>query len=156
MRKIDELLHEYGENHRGPVDRLLHWLCLPVIGWAIVALLWSIPFPWSIGRGIVPLNWAVIGVVAVQIYWFRLSRRLGSGLMLFNLALLWLTATFEAGLPLPLRQAGLAAFATAWAARILGLLIERKRPSLPMHADFVLVGPIWLASIVYRRLGLPG
>lgn len=155
MPKIEQLLKAYDDNHRSPVDRLLHWVCVPVSVWAIVALLWSIPFPWPIGRGIVPLNWAVIGVAAVQIHYIRLSRRLGSGLMLFNLALLWLTATVAVRAPLPLWKAGLAALAAAWAAYFLGTLAEGKRPSLSAYPQFVLIGPIWLASILYRKLSLP-
>ena len=153
MRNIDRLLHDYGKDHPSPADRLLHWVCVPVIAWAIVALLWSIPFPWRIGRGIVPLNWAVLGVLAVQVYYFRLSRRLGSGLMLFNLALLWLTASVEARSAVPLWQAGATAFAAGWAGYLLGCRLGNKRVTLALAMQFVLVSPMWLVSLIFARLG---
>jgi uncharacterized membrane protein YGL010W len=31
MRQIDKLLDEYGESHRNPVNKLIHWICVPPI-----------------------------------------------------------------------------------------------------------------------------
>ena len=92
MQTIESLLDEYGESHVNRANKIIHWICVPVIVWTVVALLWSIPFPLDIGSGIVPLNWAVVALILAQIYYFRLSRRLGMGLMLYNLLMLWLTA----------------------------------------------------------------
>jgi uncharacterized membrane protein YGL010W len=155
MRKIDTLLDEYGESHLNPVNKLVHWICVPLIVWAVVALLWSIPFPWTIGSGIVPLNWAVLALVLAQIYYFRLSRRLGSGLMLYNLAMLWVTAVVELHSPWPLWQVALAVFVLAWIGQFVGHVIEGKRPSFFKDLQFLLIGPAWLMSFLYRTLGLP-
>ena len=67
MRKIDQLLAEYGESHENRLNKVIHWICVPVIVWTVVALIWSIPFPWNVGSGIVPVNWAVITLVLAQI-----------------------------------------------------------------------------------------
>ena len=75
MRTVDTLLAEYGDSHRNRSNKIIHWICVPVIVWTVVALLWSIPFPLEIGSGIVPLNWAVIALLLAQVYYFRLSRR---------------------------------------------------------------------------------
>ena len=155
MRTIDELLEEYGESHRNPVNKLIHWICVPAIVWAVVALLWAIPFPWEIGRGIVPLNWAVVGILAAQIYYFRLSRRLGSGLMLYNLAMLWLTAAVDSNAPLPLWRIALGVFVAVWIGQFIGHLVEGKRPSFFKDLQFLLIGPAWILTYVYRRSGLP-
>jgi uncharacterized membrane protein YGL010W len=155
MRPIDTLLDEYGESHLNPVNKLVHWICVPVIVWAVVALLWSIPVPWTIGSGIVPLNWAVLALVLAQIYYFRLSRRLGSGLMLYNLAMLWVTAVVELYSPWPLWQVALAVFVLAWIGQFVGHVFEGKRPSFFKDLQFLLIGPAWLMSFLYRTLGLP-
>ena len=64
MRKIDQLLNEYGESHRNETNKLIHWICVPLIFMSIVGLVWSIPHgflsgnlaqPWNIW-----LNWATI------------------------------------------------------------------------------------------------
>ena len=153
MRPIDALLDEYGESHLNPVNKAIHWVCVPVIVWTVVALIWSIPFPWRIGQGIVPLNWAVIALIAAQIYYFRLSRRLGLGLMLYNLAMLWLTAAVEANSPWPLWQVALVVFVLAWIGQFIGHLVEGKRPSFFKDVQFLLIGPAWLLAFLYRTAG---
>jgi len=154
VRKINVLLDEYGASHVNAVNKAIHWICVPPIVWSVVALLWSIPFPWEIGQGIVPLNWAVIALIAVQIYYLRLSRRLGMGLMLYNLAMLWLTAGVEDHSPWPLWQVALVVFVLAWIGQFVGHVFEGKRPSFFRDLQFLLIGPAWLLSFVYRRLNL--
>jgi uncharacterized membrane protein YGL010W len=154
VTQLGALLDEYAESHHNPVNKAIHWVCVPVIVWSVVALLWSAPFPWKIGSGIVPLNWAVIALLPVQVYYFRLSRRLGSGLMLFNLLMLWLTAWVEASAPWPLWQVSLTVFGMAWAGQFIGHAVEGRRPSFFKDLQFLLIGPAWLVSFLYRRLGL--
>jgi uncharacterized membrane protein YGL010W len=153
MRKIDQLLNEYGESHENRLNKLIHWICVPVIVWTVVALIWSIPFPWKIGSGIVPVNWAVIALVLTQVYYFSLSRRLGMGLLLYNLAMLWLTAVIEQASPWPLWQVALAVFVLAWIGQFIGHIFEGKRPSFFKDVQFLLIGPAWLMSFVYRKIG---
>jgi len=153
-RPLDRLLDEYGDSHRNRVNKVIHWICVPPIVWAVVALLWSIPFPWKIGAGIVPLNWAVLALIAAQVYYFRLSRRLGSGLMLYNLAMLWLTAAVAARSPWPLWQVAATVFVAAWIGQFVGHVFEGKKPSFFKDLQFLLIGPAWLISYVYRKVGL--
>jgi uncharacterized membrane protein YGL010W len=126
---------------------------VPVIVWTVVALIWSIPFPWKIGSGIVPVNWAVIALVLAQVYYFSLSRRLGMGLLLYNLAMLWLTAVIEQASPWPLWQVALAVFVLAWIGQFIGHVFEGKRPSFFKDVQFLLIGPAWLMSFVYKKIG---
>jgi uncharacterized membrane protein YGL010W len=154
MSQLESLLDEYGESHRNRVNKALHWVCVPLIVWAVIALLWSLPFPWKIGSGIVPLNWAVTALLAAQVYYFALSRRLGSGLMLCNLLLLWLTAVLEDLSPWPLWQVALPVFVLAWIGQFIGHMAEGKRPSFFKDLQFLLIGPAWLLAFLYRRFGL--
>ena len=43
MRKIDSLLTEYGSSHKNMTNKLIHWICVPLIFFSIVGMLWSIP-----------------------------------------------------------------------------------------------------------------
>lgn len=45
MRSIHDWFAAYGESHRDPTNKALHWVCIPVIFVSIVGLLWSIPSP---------------------------------------------------------------------------------------------------------------
>jgi uncharacterized membrane protein YGL010W len=155
MRPIDTLLDEYGESHENRINKVIHWICVPVIVWAVVALLWAIPFPVEIGSGIVPVNWSVMALILVQIYYFRLSRRLGLGLMLYNLIMLWIASMVEAASPWPLWQVAVALFILAWIGQFIGHLFEGKRPSFFKDLQFLLIGPAWLMAFIYRKLDYP-
>lgn len=154
MTAIDMLLQEYGESHMNRLNKIIHWICVPVIVWTVVALLWSIPFPFDVGSGIVPLNWAVIALLLAQIYYFRLSRRLGMGLLLYNLVMLWLAAAIENASPWPLWQVAAVVFVLAWIGQFIGHVFEGKRPSFFKDLQFLLIGPAWLMSFVYKKAGL--
>jgi uncharacterized membrane protein YGL010W len=154
MQSIDELLDEYGESHVNRINKLIHWICVPVIVWTVVALLWSLPFPAALQTDLVPVNWATVALVLAQIYYFRMSLRLGTGVLLFNLLMLWLTVIIEAASPWPLWLLALVVFVLAWIGQFIGHAIEGQRPSFFKDLQFLLIGPAWLMSFLYRQLGL--
>lgn len=154
MPKLQQLLDEYGSSHVNRTNKLIHWLCVPPIVWSVVAMLWSLPFPAALQSEIVPINWATIAVVLAQIYYYRLSIRLGTGILLFNMFLLWLTVMVEAATPWPLWQVAVAVFVVAWIGQFIGHIFEGKRPSFFKDLQFLLIGPAWLMSFVYKQLGL--
>jgi uncharacterized membrane protein YGL010W len=40
MRKLDVLLDQYGETHQNPVNKAIHWVCVPLIMWSALAAMW--------------------------------------------------------------------------------------------------------------------
>ena len=154
MQTLDQLLDEYGDSHRNPVNKRLHWISVPVIVWTVVALLWTLPFPTAWQPEGIPLNWALIVLVLAQIYYFRLSVALGFGLLLFNVFLLWLTSIVDSASAWPLWAIAVTLFIMAWIGQFIGHAVEGKRPSFFKDLQFLLIGPAWLMSYLYRRLGL--
>lgn len=152
MQTIQTLLDEYGESHRNPFNKLIHWIAVPVIVWTVVALLWSIPFPLDVQA--VPLNWATIGLLLAQIYWFRLSVSLGLGLLLFNVIMIQITVIVAQSVAYPLWLVALVIFVIAWILQFIGHAIEGKRPSFFKDLQFLLIGPAWLMAFIYRFLDL--
>jgi uncharacterized membrane protein YGL010W len=57
-------------------------------------------------------------------------------------------------LPWPLWATCLTIFVVAWIGQFIGHSIEGTRPSFFKDVQFLLIGPIWLMSHLYRRLGL--
>jgi uncharacterized membrane protein YGL010W len=152
MQSVTSLLSEYGESHQNPWNKLIHWICVPVIVWTVVALLWSIPFPGDMRLAGLPVNWAMITLVLAQVYYFALSIKLGIGLLLYNALMLWLTAQIEAMSPWPLWQLALGVFVLAWIGQFIGHAIEGKKPSFFKDVQFLLIGPAWLMAFIYRAL----
>lgn len=154
MRRIDELLIEYGQSHQNRVNKLVHWICVPAIVWSVVALVWSIPFPGDAHLAWLPINWAVILVALALVYWFRLSVPLGLGLLLVFGLLLGFTQQLEQNVQWPLWQVALAVFIVAWIGQFIGHAVEGKRPSFFKDLQFLLIGPAWLLAHAYRSVGL--
>jgi uncharacterized membrane protein YGL010W len=153
MRTVNQWLVEYGESHRNPRNKALHWVCVPVIVWSIIGLLWSLPAPPAL-RALHPeVNWAVIWVVLALAYYAVLSIRLALGAAITFLAMLWsIDMTDRSGWSLWGISIGL--FALAWVGQFIGHAIEGKRPSFFKDLQFLLIGPLWLLADAYRRLGI--
>jgi len=153
MRTADDWFREYGESHQHPYNELLHWLCVPVIVFSVIGLLWSLPVPASV-RSLSPLlNWGVLVVVAGLTYYALVSPRLALGMLPVLLVALWLLRQLEA-LETPVWLVCAVLFVVAWIGQFIGHAIEGRKPSFFKDVQFLLIGPLWLLGFVYRRLGL--
>jgi uncharacterized membrane protein YGL010W len=146
ISKLTSLLNEYGESHQHPTNKLVHWICVPLIFWSIAGLLYAIPFhafnDW--------INVASIALMAVLIYYVRLSLKLAIGMLVFA-AICILSWRFLAIMELPIIAIALSVFAGAWIGQFWGHKIEGKKPSFLKDIQFLLIGPAWLMSQIIRR-----
>lgn len=139
MRRVDALFERYGESHRDPANKAIHWICVPLITWSLLAALWAAT----------PLAAGAL-IVAALAFYVWMSPALAAGMLL-------VTVLMIASLPLLgawLLPAAAAVFVGAWIGQFIGHHIEGRRPSFLEDLKFLLVGPAWLLAFVYRRLGL--
>jgi uncharacterized membrane protein YGL010W len=154
MRTAAQWLDDYGDSHRNHANKALHWICVPVIAWCVLGLLWSLPFPVGI-RGPHPAaNWGSIAVLAALIYYALLSIPLALGAAPLLIAFLWSIDWLDRSSALPLWSICLFAFVIAWIGQFIGHAIEGKRPSFFKDVQFLMIGPLWLLADVYRRFGI--
>jgi uncharacterized membrane protein YGL010W len=139
-RSIDALLAEYAESHQHPTNELIHFVCVPVIVFTLLGILWSIN----------PLL-ALIASEAAVWYYFRLSRAFALGMFLMSALMLGILLTMPPFTVLPL---SLALFVVAWIGQFIGHKIEGKKPSFLDDLRFLLIGPLFVLSFLYRRLKL--
>jgi uncharacterized membrane protein YGL010W len=100
------------------------------------------------------VNWATVALGLAMIYYIYLSPRLSVGIVLFLIPLLWITAKIEQAAPWPLWLIAVVLFVLAWIGQFIGHVIEGKRPSFFKDVQFLLIGPAWLMSWLYKRLGI--
>ena len=43
MRSAQTWFDEYGESHRNPTNKTIHWICVPLIYWSVYAALTALP-----------------------------------------------------------------------------------------------------------------
>lgn len=153
MRTVHDWLDHYGTSHRHPTNKLLHWICVPVIVLCVLGFFWTIPVPAAFAAVSPWLNWATLVIAAGLVYYAALSPRLALGMLPVMLVLVFALVRLDA-LAAPLWLVCLVAFVIAWIGQFVGHAIEGKRPSFFEDVQFLMIGPLWLLSFVYRRLGL--
>ena len=154
MRTLNQWLNEYGESHTNETNKLIHWICVPAIFFSITGLLYSIKLPWFITENF-QLNVAVIVLLLTAVYYFSLSISIGTGMLLFGILCLALCYAIEVFLPMPLWLFCIIFFVAAWIGQFYGHKVEGKKPSFFRDLQFLLIGPAWLMSFVYKKLGIP-
>ncbi len=137
-RKVDQLLAHYGESHRNPRNEVIHFVAIPLIMLSLLGLL-SALHPWV----------AYAFVAASMVYYARLSA-------VFLLAMAVLSAV---GLLLVhamgdrVLAISAAIFVAAWIAQFVGHKIEGKKPSFFEDLQYLWIGPLFVLSHLFSRLG---
>lgn len=158
-KEVDVLFDQYAESHQNPSNELIHWICVPLILFSIIGLVWSIPFPHLAFLGKMDgfLNWASFLIAFAGYYYYRLSPVLLylMILVLFVMALLivQLEKWAAAGGP-AIWLVCAVIFVVAWIGQFIGHKIEGKKPSFLQDVKFLLIGPIWLLHFLCIKIGL--
>ena len=151
MRSIKDLLNEYGESHRNHTNEMIHWICVPVIFFSVVGFLYSVKLPLSILH--FHINAALLALFLLTLYYMRLSNTLWVGMFLFGGVCLYACHLIStAGYSLWL--VCIILFVAAWIGQFYGHKVEGKKPSFLKDLQFLLIGPAWLMSFIYTKLGV--
>ena len=154
MTEAEGWLSRYEASHSNLTHPVIYWASLPMVVLGTVGALWILPVPAEFHK-ISPLfNWGSAFLMAAAVYYFIISVSLAIGMLPFVLGVaafqIWLAQSDYS----PLRvSTGLLA------AGIIGLWLgHRNQSSLrPLIADLqlMMIGPAWLLSVLYRRVGIP-
>lgn len=154
MRSIQNWLSEYGVSHQNKTNKLIHWICVPAIFFSIYGLIYSIPFKFVNEDTSHYLNYASIIMVLVLAFYLRLSIKLGIGMLLYMGLVVWGTATLDESMNMDFWLFSLIVFVVAWIGQFIGHHIEGKKPSFFKDLQFLLIGPAWVISFLYKKLGI--
>ncbi|HEU4858048.1 MAG TPA: Mpo1-like protein [Rhodanobacteraceae bacterium] len=152
MRDIHQWFGSYAADHRNPTNRAIHWVCVPVIMWCVIAALWTVPpgMPWF-----KPGLWAVLAMFATFLFYHRLSRNLAYAMAIAFIvagAITW--ALYGTLGPRTLLILAIVLFVLAWIGQFVGHAIEGRRPAFLTNVVQLLIGPAWLMGKLMRRLGV--
>ncbi|HXX85159.1 MAG TPA: Mpo1-like protein [Casimicrobiaceae bacterium] len=139
MSRAEALFERYGEYHRNPTNKAIHWACVPLIVWSLLGMLWAAS-PFAVYAAI---------LLAMAFYvWLPLSIAVGMLLMLVVMAYL-LTLLGPQVLVV-----SVGVFVVAWIGQFIGHAVEGRRPAFFEDIRSLLVGPAWVLAEMYRRLGI--
>ncbi len=139
MRTVDHVFARYAESHRHPVNKIIHWICVPLITWSAIALFWA----WSPVAAYALIAFALI-------FYFRLSPAIAVGMLGMAALLVYPMALLGSQIV----TTAIGVFVLAWIGQFVGHRIEGRKPSFFEDVKFLLVGPAWLLSLFYRRMGI--
>ncbi|MCB9091836.1 MAG: DUF962 domain-containing protein [Halobacteriovoraceae bacterium] len=152
MKSIEQWFSEYGESHRHKTNVYIHKVCVPLIMFSILGMLWTAPrmeafvSPW--------INWATLFAGACMIFYLTLGVK-PTIVMLFEVSLMCFVAHSIYENTSILFSLCLSIFIVAWIFQFIGHKIEGKKPSFFKDLQFLLVGPLWVSKEIFFRDMLP-
>lgn len=152
-RPVERWFSNYSNDHRDATNQWIHVICVPLILWSVVALLWVIPVPAVLGRD---GAWAGLAMAAAAIFYYRLSRPLGLVMAIKLVALGFITHLLFGALGATnLLWLAIGVFVIAWIGQFIGHRYEGKKPSFFTDLVYLLIGPAWVMGKLMRRLRIP-
>ena len=131
---LSEYLSEYSDSHQNQKNKMIHFICVPVIAICTLTLLYAIH----------PIVFYFF-FIGSFIFYMKLSLPLAlitSGSLLLG-AIVMISSHSRVGIALTL-------FVLAWLGQFWGHQIEGKKPSFLKDLLFLLIGPLWIANYAYE------
>ena len=140
-RPIDALLHHYGLSHVHPTNEVIHMVAIPAIMLSLIGLMFALH----------PAL-ALVLFAASMVYYARLSWRFTGCMLLVSSVMLAVIDALDArGVLVPV---SVLVFVVAWIFQLIGHRIEGKKPSFFEDVQYLWVGPLFVPSKVFLRLGV--
>ncbi len=158
-RPVDVLFDKYAESHQNHTNEVIHWICVPLIVFSLLGLVWQIPFPQFefLGQFRTFLNWASF-LLAFSIYYYYTLSPILSWLMIAVVGVMsYVIVQIEFQFGLGSSTSYLiyvSIFVLAWIGQFIGHKIEGMKPSFLDDVKFLLIGPIWLLHFICKKVGL--
>ena len=147
-------LDEYAVSHQNPINKTIHWICIPLIYFTVMGFLWSVPLPFF-HLGPVEGNLAIIVIGLVFAYYAMLSITLSLGMLLYSTLCGYVCFRIDQSETLPaLWIISLIVFVLAWIGQFYGHSVEGKKPSFLKDIQFLMIGPAWLMSFIFKKIGI--
>ena len=139
QRKIDTLLAHYGSSHQNATNELIHFFAIPLIMLSIVGLMYAL-HPWV----------AYAFMAASMVYYARLSITFLVAMVVWAALLFWLIILMGDRV----WQTSLLIFIGAWIAQFIGHHLEGKKPSFFEDIQYLWVGPLFVLSKPFEKVGI--
>ena len=152
-RNIHQWISDYGISHQNSTNKKIHWICVPVIMFTLLGLLSLIKIEISNFK----INLAYILIVLAWLFYLRLSIIISIGMLAISAISLVGIYQLEKFIGLEnwtLTFIYLGVFILAWIGQFIGHKIEGQKPSFFEDLQFLLIGPAWLLSFIYKKIGI--
>tara|TARA_Y100000768_G_scaffold22224_1_gene15145 strand:+ start:391 stop:867 length:477 start_codon:yes stop_codon:yes gene_type:complete len=156
MNNIQQWLDAYGESHQNKTNKMIHWICVPLIMFSLLGILSLVKFTIPFFSSYYCINIAHILILFSIIFYFRLSIPITIGMIIYSILNLYIINQFELlyTSKSTLLIIYISIFVGAWIGQFIGHKIEGQKPSFFEDLQFLLIGPAWLLSFIYNKVGI--
>jgi hypothetical protein len=116
-------------------------------------MLWSLPIPWEFAEISPFLNWGSVFLMAALVYYFVISLPLAIGMLPFMLAIAALGVLVTQA-DVSVAGVSLGMVIVAVAGIYFGHHTSGGVQAVLRDIQLLMIGPVWLLSRLYRRLGI--
>ena len=146
-RDIHQWISDYGVSHQNPINKKIHWICVPLIMFTLLGLLSLVK--------IYNINLTHLIIIFALFFYLRLSISISVGMFIISAIQLGIIFYMETlFLDLHLLYIYLLIFIIAWVGQFIGHKIEGQKPSFFEDIQFLLIGPAWIISFIYKKMGI--
>ena len=152
MKSFIEQAQFYAAYHQNATTRYTHMAGVPIIIFSVMILL---GFVQLIIPGVFSTNFAVLGTLAILIYYYRLNWKLSLVLTPILFILLWLASWFNHSGPSKIGiGVFIVTFVLGWSLLLYGHYIEGKKPAFMESLAQSLIAPLYLIAELFFMAGL--
>ena len=151
-KNINDWVDSYAESHQNSINKKIHWICVPLIMFSLLGLLSAVKLFEVQGF---EMNLCYLLIIFAWLFYLNLSLVISIGMFFISALQLLLIYYLEINLDKTLLlYLYMAIFVVAWIGQFIGHKIEGQKPSFFEDLQFLLIGPAWIISFIYKKLGI--
>tara|TARA_B100000902_G_C27119383_1_gene817860 strand:+ start:97 stop:564 length:468 start_codon:yes stop_codon:yes gene_type:complete len=151
-KNINDWVDSYAESHQNSTNKKIHWVCVPLIMFSLLGLLSAVKLFDVKGF---EMNLCYVLIIFAWLFYLNLSLVISIGMFFISALQLLLIYYLEINLDKTLLlYLYIVIFVVAWIGQFIGHKIEGQKPSFFEDLQFLLIGPAWIISFIYKKLGI--
>ena len=160
QRQLDILIAEYSQQHYSSINKKIHYWTVPFFSFAVLGLIWAIPFPHIdfLGRYNGFINWASFVIAIVGYYYYRISPVLTYGplllLLVYSVGIVQLEKLHTNNAWPTMGEVCLGIAIVCNLVQFGGHKLQGSVPSIRYSFKTLLTGPLWLFYGLFTRMGI--
>ena len=151
MNNVNEWNEEYAKYHKNKTNKIIHWICIPLIMFSLLGLL-SLMTLFTYNSVAISALWFFI-IFAIG-YYIKLSKSLALGMSIVSISFIYFIELINQNFINQKFEIFLGIFIISWIGQFIGHKIEGKKPAFVKDLQFLLIGPLWLLSYIYEKLDI--
>ena len=151
MNNVNEWNEEYAKYHKNKTNKIIHWICIPLIMFSLLGLL-SLMTLFTYNSVAISALWFFI-IFAIG-YYIKLSKSLALGMTILSICFIYFIELINQNFINQKFEIFLGIFIISWIGQFIGHKIEGKKPAFVKDLQFLLIGPLWLLSYIYEKLDI--